>query len=140
VSVGRSNCGSGVPVAPAVQVSMRPPRKGMTGPPHVATAMIAPILMTSAPNCDKVGCGKYKKMNQGGRLTGYEFVWEGLKVAEGLIKAQAKVLGVPGQSCSTNLLPEKCQHTSGRPSSYTIEPSNPPVPSSTLCVAISWKA
>lgn len=32
-------------------------------------------------------------MDQGGRLTGYEFVWKGLKVAEGLIKAQAKVLG-----------------------------------------------
>jgi len=62
--------------------------------------------MTSAPNYDKVGCGKYKKMDQRGRLTGYEFVWEGLKVAEGLIKAQAKVLGIPGQTFSTNLLPD----------------------------------
>lgn len=97
MSVGRSNCGSGAPVAPAVQASMRPARKAMTGPPHVATAMIAPILMTSAPNYDKIGCGKYEKMDQRGRLTGYEFVWECLEVAESLIKAQAKVLGVPGQ-------------------------------------------
>ena len=29
---------------------------------------------------------------------------------------------------------------SERPSSYTIDPSSPPVPSSTLCVAILWKA
>ena len=56
--------------------------------------MIAPILMTSAPNHDKVSCGKYKKIDQRGRLTGYEFVREGPKVVEGFIKAQAKVLGV----------------------------------------------
>ena len=94
----RLSCGSGVPVDPAVQVSTRPARKGMMGPPHVATAMIAAMLMTSAPKHERFSSANMRKWMNGGRLTGYEFVWEDLKVVEGLIKAQAKILGISGHS------------------------------------------
>ena len=68
------------------------------------------MLMTSAP---KVGCGEYGKMDQWRRRTGYEFVREGLKVVESLIKAQAKVLVVEvshvlaPREISTHLWPSK---------------------------------
>lgn len=38
-----------MPKFPAAQASMRPPLKGIIGPPHVDTANVAAMAMTSAP-------------------------------------------------------------------------------------------
>ena len=64
-----------MPMFPAVQASMRPPLKGIIGPPHVDTANMAAIAMTSAPvqgkslrNVEAKNMDAYERLEYWGRL------------------------------------------------------------------------